>query len=132
MGVPDEFVAALQKTRSLDVAAYRAELAERGISCHGFGEPGYPAVLSQLADPPVAVFTRGSGPSLDAAPVQISIVGSRHPSDHGLVITRELAEFAAGRGVPVVSGIALGIDAAAHAGALEGGGPDLRGARVRR
>ena len=50
-------------------------------------------------------------------------MGSRHPSDHGLRLTRELAEFAASNGVPVVSGLALGIDAAAHAGALEGGGP---------
>ncbi len=123
MGVPEEFVEALTKTRSLDVAAYRAELAERGIRCHGFGEPGYPAVLSQLADPPVALFERGSGPALDSSPLQISIVGSRHPSEHGLVLTRELAEFAARSGVPVVSGIALGIDAAAHAGALAGGGP---------
>lgn len=123
MGVPEEFILELAKVRAMDVAAYRAELAERGISCHGFGESGYPAVLSQLADPPVALFVRGSGLPLDSGPSRISIVGSRHPSDHGLRLTRELAEFAASNGVPVVSGLALGIDAAAHAGALEGGGP---------
>ena len=123
LGVPEQFVAELRIARTLDVGGYRAELATRGIACHGFGEPGYPAALSQLADPPVAVFTRGAGPPLEVATPAISIVGSRHPSDHGLVLTRELAQFAAVNGVAVVSGIALGIDAAAHAGAVAGGGP---------
>jgi DNA processing protein len=123
MGVPEQFIAELHKARTLDVDAYRAQLATSGIACHGFGEPGYPAKLSQLADPPVAIFTRGDAPTLVAESPSISIVGSRHPSDHGLVLTRELAQFAAVNGVAVVSGIALGIDAAAHAGALAGGGP---------
>jgi DNA processing protein len=123
MGVPEQFITELQRARKLDVGAYRAELGASGITCHGFGEPGYPAKLSQLADPPVAIFTRGVGAPLASESPSVSIVGSRHPSDHGLVLTRELAQFAAINGVAVVSGIALGIDAAAHAGALAGGGP---------
>jgi DNA processing protein len=123
LGAPEQFITELVSARTMDVRAYRQELAERGIAVSGFGEAGYPAVLAQLADPPVALYSRGSGPALDTAPVQISIVGSRRPSDYGLGLTRELAEFSARNGVPVVSGIALGIDAAAHAGALGGGGP---------
>jgi DNA processing protein len=124
MGVPADFAAALARARRLDVDGYQAELAARGIRCTGIDDPAYPAQLRELADPPVAVFERGScGLRADAR--RVAIVGSRQPSDAGLVLTRRLARFAATSGRTVVSGIALGIDAAAHAGALEGGGPTV-------
>ena len=122
LGVPEEFSQALRAARHRDIGAYLAGLSEQGITCSPFGSEGYPAVLAQLADPPVAVFERGAGPSLDGRGRRVAIVGSRHPTDAGLALTRELAAFTAAAGMPVVSGIALGIDAAAHAGALEGGG----------
>ncbi len=124
LGVPRDFAAALARARGTDIAGYRRELAERGIRCTGIDDPGYPPRLRELSDPPVAVFQRGTADIADDVR-RVAIVGSRQPSDAGLALTRRLARFAAAGGVPVVSGIALGIDAAAHAGALEGGGPTV-------
>lgn len=124
IGVPADFASALARARATDIVAYRSELAERGIRCAGIDDSEYPGELLDLADPPVAVFWRGSK-ELAAGARRVAIVGSRQPSDAGLVLTRRLARFAASSGVTVVSGIALGIDAAAHAGALEGAGPTV-------
>ncbi|MGN6378257.1 MAG: DNA-processing protein DprA [Gaiellales bacterium] len=121
MGAPEDFAAALGRARATDIGAYRERLSRGGIRCAGVDDPGYPPELLELADPPVAVFMRGAG-ELRPGTQRVSIVGSRRPSDPGLALTRRLARFAANRDVTVVSGLALGIDAAAHAGALEGGG----------
>jgi DNA processing protein len=124
MGAPEDFAEALIRARKMDIEAYRAGLAADGVRCVGVDEPGYPAELRELADPPVAVFVGGAR-ELEAGRRRIAVVGSRRPSDAGLALTRRLSRFAANRGVTVVSGLALGIDAAAHAGALEGGGPTV-------
>ena len=124
LGAPADFAAALIRARSMDVAAYRAALAGDGIRCAGADDAEYPPELQELADPPAAVFMTGDR-DLDPRMRRVAIVGSRRPSDAGLRLTRELGRFAAERGVTVVSGLALGIDAAAHAGSLEGGGPTV-------
>jgi DNA processing protein len=124
MGAPVDFATALARARKMDVAAYRARLAGDGIECAGADDAGYPPELRELADPPVAVFTAGSR-ILEPYTRRVAIVGSRRPGDAGLRLTRELGRFAAERAVTVVSGLALGIDAAAHAGALEAGGPTV-------
>jgi DNA processing protein len=124
MGAPADLASALAKTRSLDVERYRAQLAARGIGCLGADDAEFPPELRDLADPPVALFTRGAlVPAATAR--RVAIVGSRRPTDAGLRLARDLARFAAGSGVTVVSGLALGIDAAAHAGALDAGGPTI-------
>ena len=56
----------------------------------------------------------------------MAIVGTRAATPHGLADARALGAYLAGHGVSVVSGLAIGIDGAAHTGALEGGAPDLR------
>jgi DNA processing protein len=124
LGAPGDFASALVRARSMDVARYRLGLAGRGIGCVGADDAGFPAELCELADPPVAVFSRGTLP-LEPAARRVAIVGSRRSSDAGLRLARDLARFAAGSGVTVVSGLALGIDAAAHAGALDAGGPTV-------
>jgi DNA processing protein len=96
-----------------------------------FGDPLYPPQLAQIADPPVLLYVRGD-PGVLAEP-HIAIVGSRNPSPQGLSVARELASRLASWGLVVVSGLAVGIDGAAHEGALETGrtvavlgtGPDL-------
>jgi DNA processing protein len=124
LGVPGTFQAELRRARGADVEAYRRELAETGTACTTVCEAAYPAALRDLADPPLAVFLRGPGgsvpPPSDRAAV--AIVGARRPTDAGLRLARRLGSFAAGSGLAVVSGMALGIDAAAHAGALDAGG----------
>ncbi len=83
------------------------------------GDAGYPSGLADLEDAPVPLWIAGRGP-LDGPAV--AIVGSRAATRYGLDVARSLAARLAGAGVVVVSGLARGIDAAAHRGALEAGG----------
>jgi DNA processing protein len=124
LGVSERFADAIRRNRPADVAAHRVRLADHGIRCFGVDEDGYPAELRDLSVPPVAIYLRGEH-RLPSAVHRVSVVGSRHPIDAGLRLTRDMARFAAERGVEVVSGLALGIDAAAHGGALDGGGPTV-------
>jgi len=86
-----------------------------------FWDPDYPQILRQIPDPPVLLYGCGSLPEGPA----LAIVGTRHPTDFGRVFTEQLAEELAVAGVVVISGLARGIDAAAHRGTLNGGGRTL-------
>ncbi len=83
----------------------------------------YPPLLSELADPPVALYVRGN-PELLSLP-QIAIVGSRNPTPNGREAAHEFAAELARAGLVVTSGLAIGIDAASHAGALHVGGTTI-------
>ena len=78
----------------------------------------YPAILREIARPPLALFVRGN-PIPDAE--RIAVVGSRAASQYGKRVAEEIAMGVASRGVTVVSGAAQGIDSAAHKGALRAG-----------
>ena len=80
----------------------------------------YPLLLRQIAHPPHLLYVYGETDLTDRFPV--AVVGTRRASAYGLTHTREIAAELAQTGVCVVSGLALGIDAAAHTGALDGGG----------
>lgn len=82
-----------------------------------FTHPGYPPLLDQAEDPPLAVFVQGD-PLLLWHP-GVAVVGSRSPSPGGLEHARQFAGALAARGWSVVSGLAAGVDAQAHQGALE-------------
>lgn len=83
------------------------------------GDGSYPASLEHTADPPLGLFVRGK---LARAPV-VAVVGSRRATTYGRQVARTLGEELAGAGVVVASGMARGVDAAAHEGALAAGGP---------
>jgi DNA processing protein len=82
-------------------------------------DPAYPAALRAIADPPPWLYVSGDASSLSRPAV--AIVGSRRASASGLQLARHLARSLSGRGHLVCSGLALGIDTAAHEGALERG-----------
>lgn len=82
------------------------------------GDPSYPAALLQTEDPPLLLYRLGRPDPVPAAAV--AIVGSRNPTPQGLQNARRFARALAEAGVTVVSGLALGVDGAAHEGALEG------------
>src|SRR5712691_5670291 len=86
------------------------------------GDERYPALLGVIPSPP-ALHVRGSLEPEDA--LAIAIVGSRRPTPYGVEVAESLAADLAARGVTIVSGLARGIDAAAHRGALAGGGRTL-------
>ncbi|HEY0683515.1 MAG TPA: DNA-processing protein DprA [Steroidobacter sp.] len=84
------------------------------------GSPRYPALLAELSDAPAALLVRGD-PDLLSLP-QLAIVGSRNPTRAGLDNARQFAAHLTRAGFAITSGLAIGIDAAAHRGALESGG----------
>ncbi|HYK53725.1 MAG TPA: DNA-processing protein DprA [Candidatus Eremiobacteraceae bacterium] len=83
----------------------------------------YPAALSAIADPPPVLWIRGNPDALTARAV--AIVGSRAGSDYGLAVAERLAADLASRRIVIVSGLARGIDSAAHRGALAAKGTTL-------
>ena len=83
------------------------------------GNPDYPASLLQMADPPVLLYVLGQCERL-AASQGIAMVGSRNPTPQGAINARQFARAFADLGWTVISGLALGVDAAAHEGALSG------------
>ncbi|MHB8764062.1 MAG: DNA-processing protein DprA [Deferrisomatales bacterium] len=83
-----------------------------------YGGAGYPRLLAEIADPPPVLYLTGELPTAPA----VAVVGSRRASTHGVRFARRLAQDLAAAGVTVVSGLAQGIDAAAHQGALDGNG----------
>jgi DNA processing protein len=80
----------------------------------------YPPLLTELADPPVALYVRGNVDLLSLP--QLAIVGSRNPTPHGRQTAHDFAAHLSLCGLVVTSGLALGIDTASHQGALDAGG----------
>lgn len=93
---------------------------EDGMGIRPVTSPSFPPALLELTDPPPLVFFRGSE-SLLSRP-GVAVVGARKATETGRRLARALGRVLAGAGIPVVSGMARGIDGAAHRGALEGGG----------
>jgi DNA processing protein len=87
------------------------------------GSPAYPTALAGIHDPPPELWIKGQPETLAGA--LVAIVGSRAASPYGVEVARRLAADLARRGVTVVSGMARGIDSAAHLGALDGGGSTI-------
>jgi DNA processing protein len=90
-------------------------------------EPEFPEQLLQLADAPPLLHTTSSPSRLAelCEPPAVAVVGTRRASAYGLEVATAMGRDLAAAGVTVVSGLALGIDAAAHRGALDAGGPTL-------
>ncbi|UDY36868.1 DNA-processing protein DprA [Dermatobacter hominis] len=95
-----------------------ARWRERGIGVVSIGSPSYPSCLLDDPDPPVLLFHRGDLDVL-AAP-RVAVVGTRRATGYGRRVAHDLGRNLAAAGVCVVSGLALGIDAAAHHGAVDG------------
>jgi DNA processing protein len=91
-----------------------------GVSLVFHDDEGYPAALREIPDPPPVLYVRGSLEPTDA--LAIGVVGSRHATPYGLRCAERLAQGLARVGLTVVSGLARGIDAAAHRGAMKAGG----------
>lgn len=126
LGAPPEIRA---EHRSFSVAAARARCRQADLSAFCRHHDGYPAVLRELPDAPAVVHVAGDRRrflELTASErTATAVVGARRASAYGLEVARVLGRGLAAADVVVVSGLALGIDAAAHAGAVEVGGPTL-------
>jgi DNA processing protein len=87
-------------------------------------DAAYPAELLEIADPPLLLYALGDA-SLLSHPKRLAVVGSRNPTAQGALTARDMCRSLAGAGVCIVSGLALGIDGAAHEGALDAGGSTI-------
>ncbi|MGC8719336.1 MAG: DNA-processing protein DprA [Thermodesulforhabdaceae bacterium] len=94
-----------------------------GVKFITWEDEEYPALLRHIPDPPLFLFAKGSYRPEHAAAV--AIVGTRKASARGLMIAERLATDLARHGITVVSGLAIGIDSAAHRGALKAGGDTI-------
>src|SRR5688572_27436032 len=120
IGVPPEVADDLLSTRSADRASEEWEKAETlGIRVLDILHGDYPNLLREIYDPPAILYIRGK--RWDSGLPQVAIVGTRRPTGYGLNCAERLAEDLAARGLAITSGLARGIDAAAHRGALRGG-----------
>ena len=98
-----------------------AQARLKGINWVSWHSPAYPPLLREIYDPPAALFFRGVLPNPEAP--LAALVGTRRPSPQSAAQAYRIAHDLARSGVSVVSGLALGIDAMAHRGNIEGGAP---------
>lgn len=96
------------------------KMLETAVSLVALSDERYPARLREIFDPPVALFVRGRVELLGS--LMLAVVGTRRPTPYGLAVTERLAADLARAGLTIVSGMARGIDTAAHKGALSVGG----------
>jgi DNA processing protein len=106
--------------REVHLEAQLALVREHGLGVLLPGRDGYPRLLAEIHDPPGVLFVRGE--ILPADAMAVGIVGTRRASRYGQLQAERLAAGLARAGVTVVSGLARGIDASAHRGALSAGG----------
>jgi DNA processing protein len=114
----------------LDVDELREAVERSGLEAACRHDAAYPARLRDLDDAPAVLFVAGgvgrladlAGADLEEGPRAVAVVGTRRASADGLEVARALGRGLAAAGVTVVSGMALGVDSAAHAGALEASG----------
>lgn len=128
--VLDDLIAEGRLDRTSDPATVRARAAaaigraaEREMTPVAWSDPAYPPALAAIVDPPFVLWARGVVAALNRPAV--AIVGSRVASFYALTVAERLASDLAGCGIVVVSGLARGVDSAAHRGALAAGGPTI-------
>jgi DNA processing protein len=97
----------------------RAACAARSVTITTIAGTGYPTLLAEIPDPPLVLYHRGA-PPVEIAPA-IAVVGSRRATRYGLRVAFELARELAAAGLVITSGLAIGIDGAAHEGAVAAG-----------
>ena len=122
-GVGPKLVQSIMASRADDAEAEIELCRQNQIAIIAQSDPNYPRPLLEIPDPPGLLYTVGRMLPQDS--VAIAIVGSRHATQYGKMQAQRLASGLARAGVTIVSGLARGIDAAAHRGALEAGGRTL-------
>jgi len=125
--LPEDAISCLETGRALKAAELELRRVERhGVRLVAVDAPDYPALLREIYDPPVVLWVLGRLPGLEEGPtLAVAIVGTRGATSQGRALARSMARDLAAAGVTIVSGLARGIDAAAHEGALDGRGRTL-------
>lgn len=109
--------------RAMSPDCHEARLRAQDIRCIARDDENYPASIRDLTDPPLVLFVKGHAePPVERS---IAVVGTRRASGYGLEATRWISDTLVRNGIAIVSGLALGIDGAAHEAALRAGGTTL-------
>lgn len=116
---PDSWIAEAARVEA-EAAAQLVSASRLGIASRSFEDDDYPRLLASIPDPPVLLWIRGDATTLQAP--AIAIVGSRSATPYGLSMAAKIASELVRAGLIVVSGLARGVDSAAHAAALTAGG----------
>ena len=119
----DQVAKLLQARRSTDLTRQRDLCLTHGVHLVSYRDEEYPYLLTQVTEAPPLLFVQGTLTRDDH--MAVALVGTRKATPYGLKVARRLAQDLARRGFTLVSGLALGIDAEAHEGALEAGGRTL-------
>lgn len=120
-GVGPDTAASIVRGRGVEFADREIELANRkGVTIYCVEDPDYPVLLRRIEDPPACLYVRGRLEAEDG--VAFGIVGARHATHYGVEQAERFGARAAAAGMTVVSGMARGIDTAAHHGALAANG----------
>jgi DNA processing protein len=120
-GLPVAAAQSLGTGKSLELA--RDEIAKAdaaGVQLVPMDDPLYPSRLRQIYDPPLVLYVRGNVDAL--AKHGIAVIGTRHPTPYGTGMSERLAHDLAARGLVIFSGLARGVDTAAHRGAVSAKG----------
>lgn len=107
-------------SEAVDVGAQERAMRDRNVNLITLDDIQYPPRLAEIYDPPLVLFARGE--LLEQDQHCVAIVGTRRPTPYGIRMAEKFGGELAARGITVVSGLALGIDTAAHRGAIEAGG----------
>ncbi|HUI78621.1 MAG TPA: DNA-processing protein DprA [Bryobacteraceae bacterium] len=99
-----------------DAAAQHEKIKETGTTLVTIGDPRYPPLLREIYDPPILLFARGRVELLQS--IMLGVVGTRRPTPYGLAVAERLSSDLANAGLTIASGMARGIDTAAHKGTL--------------
>lgn len=118
--LPKDIACIIESKKEWDIQGRLEQLVQAGISFTSMENGDYPQKLRELSDAPYGLFYRGRLPSPDE--FRVAVVGARMCSEYGRAAARQIARELAAQDVAVVSGMAQGIDAAGHRGALDSGG----------
>jgi len=122
-GVSERLAAAITRHRTPDHVKKEIDLvSEKGFGIVTMKDPDYPPLLLEIPDPPPFLYVSGI---LDGSSNNIAVVGSRNATDYGISMTKTLCTDLASYNITVISGMARGIDTAAHEGALIGNGKTI-------
>ncbi|HKW17404.1 MAG TPA: DNA-processing protein DprA [Terriglobales bacterium] len=123
-GLPAAAAQSIATGRSIELAQDEtAKATAAGIYCVTLDDAEYPARLRQIYDPPIVLYVRGRVETL--AHAGIAVVGTRHPTPYGIGMSERVACDLAARNVMIISGLARGVDTAAHRGAVSAKGKTL-------
>jgi DNA processing protein len=106
-----------------DAVDQQQRLKDAGARLIPLADPSYPALLRDIFDPPLALFVKGRVELLNT--LMLGIVGTRRPTAYGITVAQRLAKDLAGAGLTIASGMARGIDTAAHRSVLEAEGDTI-------